>query len=1381
VSLLPTEWSPLEEQFHTWDIVLLNPPNDERVLSLWSNISITETHEGIRTQIEINAEEPAIPFIRELVTDFLFYRDRQLLYRLRVVDSEDVLTRDAATVRFDCVSYDKLFERRILHEDWLLDDGDIQAAWRLIDYTQRKHTFGITRGTTDHGARRQRALDAGDDILTAINDFAQAEGGFDWWIDQNLKFWAVKPRRGQIRNIQWQLGGEVAEMTRVNPIEDYASLIMATGANSEVRIPRSDGQEDVYPPPDPQIVQLPTKPLGLWEMTTSDTDVITTGSLLEKALWHLGDKGNVRPTYKLMLEPGAWTPTVGIGDTIQLRINTVRANVKVPIRIEELSINCTADGAETISLSVRAEQAETPITSGGGLIPLPQLLAGNAPDPNGRTVARHRLSDADDLGAILRSLRKRLDRAERSRGIGGGGGANILDGEGPPPATIGSPGDYYVDTHAQQLYGPKEDGDISYPPPVTWTTAPANAVRLNQECSIILYGDYDLTIHGFRYGGTPDASDLTVTFWNYYTKEILYQTTGPGTGSDGMVMIPPITIPRAVDYAGYGGFQFVVSLGGAAVPVHAPGGTYPTGLPGFLSMISPEGLYTSPLGVREATWTGTVATLDLNLLVSLDLGVIVGPEVCTTVSPEYMPNLNIHGEVGTFDVVGSSTVPVRLLGWRYRRMASSSAPLTWHVWNVISVGASNSTPPLGEILATVVTEDADEGEYEVRLPTAIDLDPTETAGPQGVLISAGGEKVPIYDRTITNWADTPSFYYSGLMPMMNETIGELPYHGVPGLPGGPWTGAFLMFPIVQEIRTVWPLSNIARSHDPPNPRAELRRKLDFVDEYWSDDDGLHFYQGGPSHPYRSYEPGRVSTADGGDGVESDVPWWDVCLHYDGNSGVELVTNWFYNNYYRKHPDTGESLAGWLSNVGSWHAWYWDYAYQEQDCDLDEWDPYFPGGYYMIYNEQSTWDDLAANNFATYGPNYGTGMFEDGVRLGYDHSGGAGFGCEVSEIGVEPFIETAGLARMWAATDDELGGTSLTVTPRVIQASFPPHATSRTWWNPGYINGLTPKGCVSPLITAASATATAADEPWQKQFFRQIGLNDVSFSDGLGHITVPTAMALPAVVHAQVDGISPGGHRVAQCQRAGDYTIAVALDTTHTGTVPINWSVEAAALTFGTPPPSISFMRNPGTFYNYGNYVDYDAAGGFWPFEIIGGNLADGCILKDFTGATVGGPFTPSEDTEYADGTRIFWSAGRDWYLPGQTQQYRIVNPDNQVSNWYLLNWVDEVGLRSAKDSTLRSQRNMNALGISLDKIAEEDLDLLRKPDISNNPRMRPVEINPLAAKLRGAEPTPSRIGGKQNRQEQKDWVARQQALRGGNRPTGEPTGEESPEPPPPPE
>jgi hypothetical protein len=417
-SFSPVGWSPLEEQFHTWFILLVTG-DEEHILGNWQSIDLSISHDGVRTSVEVNALEPTIAYIRDLVTDLRFYRDNVLLYRLRVIDSEDILTRDAATVRFDCVSYEALLERRILHEDWVLIDEDIDAAWRLIDYTQAYETLGITRGTMTAGVTRQRALDAGDDILSCINDFAQAEGGFDWWIDENITFQAQKPRRGSDLNITWQAGNEVAELTRVSPIEDYASLVMATGANGETRIPNAGGGEDVYPPPPAQIVELSAKPYGLWEMTTSDSDVITVGSLLEKANWHLSDKGNIRPTYKMTLEPGIWHPGIGLGDIITLRVQAPpRANIKVPIRIEELNITLTADGEETVSISARAEEPETFLTpSPIGPFPISPVTA-----PNGRTVQRHRLSPVDDLANVLRSFNTRADRLERNVGTGGGGG-----------------------------------------------------------------------------------------------------------------------------------------------------------------------------------------------------------------------------------------------------------------------------------------------------------------------------------------------------------------------------------------------------------------------------------------------------------------------------------------------------------------------------------------------------------------------------------------------------------------------------------------------------------------------------------------------------------------------------------------------------------------------------------------------------------------------------------------------------------------------------------------------------------------------------------------------------------------------------------------------
>jgi hypothetical protein len=1613
MSLLPapSEWSPLEEQFHTWDIVLLNPPPlggstqpQTKVLSLWSGISITETHEGIRTQVDINAEEPAVPFIRELITDFLFFRDGELRYRLRVVDSEDILTRDAATVRFDCVSYDKLLERRILHEDWLLDDGDINAAWRLIDYTQRKQSFGITRGTTNPGIRRQRALDAGDDILTAVNDFAQAKGGFDWWIDANLKFWAVKPRRGKRHNLQWQLGGEVAEMTRMNPIEDYSSLIMATGANSEVRIPRDDGEEDVYPPPDPQIVQLPNKPLGLWELTTSDTDVITTASLLEKAQWHLGDKGNIRPSYKLMLEPGVWQPIVAVGDILTLRIDTVRANVKVPIRIEELSINCTSDGAETVSMSVRAEEPETPISAEGGqeLVPVPQLLAPNAPPPDGRTVQHHRLDAADDLGALLRSMRKRLDRAERSRGMGGGSGSGILDGEGPPTCLTGSPGNYYVDRLDWRLYGPKYDGGTMLAPGETWdfreVVSTPNDRVLDSEVGYVGYVFEDVDIIGFKFdgltcgatdsfdrangplgdnwlstpnipawhdqnydltivdknavGSTADPSssapwigntmrwatpqpvgdtqaieisanfgqqggyfylftnangangacqfvecswlpanfgvegnlfvqfttfrpdgtsedyeseyltayfqsggrfrlesdpsgeqrlywdngqwredgqyallktwtasapvagpycgfgtafggvnglptptfyavtvgcigagisgakrsvtphgvtgNLTVSIWDWDRGELLYRTTAPAAGTD-WVETPPIrfSVRSTVHEAATGASsRWAVSIGGAAVPVHFPGHQFT--YDHWPSSVGAYGAYTGPVGSSPTKMSGYFGPMPL-------LYIKFQSQKCYAATPEDVDTLSegaravepdalVSGEVGKVVSVYNRGW---LLGWRYKRLATSSSPVTFTVWKwtyrYYSPVYANIRLFPDSILAQVTVDHTGEGEFEVRLPTPLLMDFFGRQGPQAVMISVGGAAIGI--DTSTTGVESGQFSAAGWYnyhfgeSYLNPVIGQFPNDGLGSYPN---YHVWPMYPIMQRgDLTAWPTTDLARSgstSEVEGERAELHRNLDYPTS-GNDYNGLRFYESGPSHDATRWAKGE------------GVPAFSASLIYDGYSGVALLPDDWYDEY--GHTVYPEPLQ--FTNKYAWYYWAYDYAWTEQDADLDPNHPTTPDSYYMTFTEQSCWDYYAYGDFNAYGPRYGAGI--DSPDYVGVSDGGAGLSYEVCEL---PDDTTTAIARMWVLGDDGLSGTSLNVTPWVIQACFPPEGQGDTWYNGRYSEGsMTPKGCVSPLVTAAHTTATAADEPWQKQFFRQIGSTLVNFTGGIGTIGVPTGMALPAVVNAQVEGIAVGGTRVAQAARTGNYTITVALDTAHTGDLLIGWIVEHAVLTFGTPPPSIDVVRNPGSQYQYGNIVDYDEAGGMWPFEIAssGHTFQNGCVLYDFTGAQVGGPFNPVDEGYYQT---IQWSAGRNWYLPGQEQLYRMQNPDEQFSNWSVIRWVEQdVFVMQAVREGTRKHELVAEGDAGVESRAGTGIGSVDTPGstpgviYANDPKIAPAP-SPLA---RGAKPRGEkgkRRGGKELRQARQERQRQERQARFGQ-PTEEPPAETTPE------
>ena len=459
---------------------------------------------------------------------------------------------------------------------------------------------------------------------------------------------------------------------------------MATGANSEVRIPRADGEEDVYPPPDPQVVQLVNKPLGLWEMTTSDTDVITTASLLEKAKWHLGDKGNVRPSYKLMLEPGIWQPIFGVGDIVMLRIDTVRANVKVPIRIEELAIVCTSDGAETVSMSVRAEEPETPISAFGGQSrPVPQLLAaGDEVAANGRTVQRHRLSEADDLGALLRSMRKRLDRAERSRGMGGGTGAGILDGFGPPPASIGSPGDYYVDMTGRQLYGPKAEGTLGLSASAATThrdhdtggVVEVNNVLLNQEVAIGGYCFKDMDIIAFRWIGAPTASaTLNVSFWDYDSKELLYRTTrlawdrAAGWRSPRSTSPPSSRPPAAAASDG----SPPPSAPPPATPP-CPSGQSPRGDYGYPSwMVLYFGVLPGRLGQAPGNQSGA-HSLDLQLMTRPSEGTVIGPEELGV--NEGWPNAHFLRRAGherVFWNPGGCSAGATA-GWRTRRRRSRS-------------------------------------------------------------------------------------------------------------------------------------------------------------------------------------------------------------------------------------------------------------------------------------------------------------------------------------------------------------------------------------------------------------------------------------------------------------------------------------------------------------------------------------------------------------------------------------------------------------------------------------------------------------------------------------------------------------------------------------
>ncbi|HEY3019590.1 MAG TPA: hypothetical protein VGJ32_05320, partial [Solirubrobacteraceae bacterium] len=62
-----------------------------------------------------------------------------------------------------------------------------------------------------------------------------------------------------------------------------------------------------------------------------------------------------------------------------------------------------------------------------------------------------------------------------SVGGGGGTGATILNGAGPPAAALGADGDFYIDTTADAIYGPKTAGAWGASTPLIGPQGPAGA------------------------------------------------------------------------------------------------------------------------------------------------------------------------------------------------------------------------------------------------------------------------------------------------------------------------------------------------------------------------------------------------------------------------------------------------------------------------------------------------------------------------------------------------------------------------------------------------------------------------------------------------------------------------------------------------------------------------------------------------------------------------------------------------------------------------------------------------------------------------------------------------------------------------------------------
>ena len=417
-------------------------------------------------------------------------------------------------------------------------------------------------------------------------------------------------------------------------------------------------------------------------------------------------------------------------------------------------------------------------------------------------------------------------------------------------------------------------------------------------------------------------------------------------------------------------------------------------------------------------------------------------------------------------------------------------------------------------------------------------------------------------------------------------------------------------------------------------------------------------------------------------------WW--------NGGL-----WFVTAEYVVYPGEGDIPAGGILTPDNaidydrdawwhWSDYYWDSSrldwtfykdmqrgYANEDPDAG---PYFGEqawggeaaemflnpGYYEHYVE--SWDEFP--DVETIG-----GIWS----IAHQHSK-----LDFPNPGVKP-VETV----IWSRSIDHRGpGTGATFDH--FDVRFGQHI--RVFDGPpnlGLPDGQLCRGNI-PVLQSAYLTGTDYD-PVRKQYYRQIGMNEVAFTAGVGSLVPPEETINDGRWHAQATiwGSTVGGPMIAQVQASGgagpdeNGLLQFYLDRTYTGTLTVSWSIEYPEPFWSTTRPVVGYI---GVNDAYGSTVGVDPTitGGRYFLQdetpvyiplgtgdaqllLRGEGFAAGMqILQVHDGVQIG---TIDYATAVVGGQdHCQWQVPRDEYLEGDALYFHAVNTDGQHSNTWKMMW-----------------------------------------------------------------------------------------------------------------
>lgn len=215
------------------------------------------------------------------------------------------------TIRCVAEGFFSALRHRLITSDIVaMGDDQLDIAWNLIAYTQSAGSLGITRGSaTGSGVTRDLIWCVEDEAVVGdeIASMADADDGFDFWVDANKVWRTAYPRRGTTAAVALNAATNVSRL-RIDADASYMAN-QIVGYDEPINcVPQTTTVQDAS--------SISTYGLLQRAVTISDLKSSTLKSARLAEALRLGKTPGVQATATTRLIP--WAEGYGVGDTVTL-------------------------------------------------------------------------------------------------------------------------------------------------------------------------------------------------------------------------------------------------------------------------------------------------------------------------------------------------------------------------------------------------------------------------------------------------------------------------------------------------------------------------------------------------------------------------------------------------------------------------------------------------------------------------------------------------------------------------------------------------------------------------------------------------------------------------------------------------------------------------------------------------------------------------------------------------------------------------------------------------------------------------------------------------------------------------------------------------------